>query len=668
MLQLEGISKQLGPRVVLDDVDFRVNDRERIAIVGRNGAGKSTLLKIAVGRLEHDGGRILLSRSQDVGYLAQEHQVAADRTLWEEARDAVEPVLELERKANGLLARLETETLSDDEQLAILEEADALQEQFRLRGGYRIEADVGRVLSGMGFATEEWERPAGTFSGGWQVRIALARLLLQRPSFLLLDEPTNHLDIETRTWLLHELRNYPGGVVVVGHDRDFLDRLVQRTVEVRAGKINSTAGGYTAWVTGRAARVELLRKASVERAEERERIQAFINRFRYKASKASAVQSRVKMLAKLPPIEVPEDDVRPKLRFPEPPPSASPMVELRDVGKAYGETRVFAQANASILPGDRILLVGANGAGKTTLLKLLASKERPDDGVVRPHTSTRTAWFAQDQAAELDPDLTVLQAGAQGDPLLTETRLRAALGAMLFTGDDVYKRCGVLSGGERSRVALAKILMKRANLLLLDEPTNHLDVDTKEVLAEALQAYSGALIIVSHDRVFANAVANQVWELGDGTIRRHPGDFDDFLWSKAIELGVVARRAPGQRAPDAWLLKGLPDAEDKDGAAGPGGQSAPTISKEDSSPEAGGRLGWEERKQREREERKRQKRLDELMDKIDALEAQIAALDEQLASPEVGADWDRMQALLNDREPLERRRDRALAEWERLEG
>ena len=668
MLQLEGISKQLGPRVILDHVDFRVNDRERIAIVGRNGAGKSTMLKIAVGRLEADGGRILLSRGQDVGYLAQEHQVSADRTLWQEARDAVEPVLDLERRANALLEQLERTGLPEKEQLLILEDADALQEQFRIRGGYRIEADVGRVLSGMGFASTEWERPAGTFSGGWQVRIALARLLLQRPSFLLLDEPTNHLDIETRTWLLHELRNYPGGVVVVGHDRDFLDRLVDRTVEVRAGGINSTAGGYTAWVTGRRERIEQLRKASVERAEERERIQAFINRFRYKASKASAVQSRVKMLAKLPPIEVPEDDVRPKLRFPEPPPAASPMVELRDLGKAYGETRVFAEANAVILPGDRILLVGANGAGKTTLLKLLAARERPDTGIVRPHTTTRTAWFAQDQAAELTPDDTVLVAASKGDPLLTEARLRSALGAMLFTGDDVYKRCGVLSGGERSRVALAKILMKRANLLLLDEPTNHLDVDTKEVLAEALQAYTGALIIVSHDRVFANAVANQVWELGDGTIRRHVGDLDDFLWARAIELGVVARRAPGQAAPDAWLLKGLPDAEDKSGAAGPGGQSAPTVQEAAKPDDAGGREGWEERKQREREERKKARQLEKVMETIEALEAQLAALDAKLASPEVGSDWDAMQELLNEREPIERRRDRALAEWERLEG
>ena len=666
MLQLEGIHKQLGPRVILDGVDFRVNDRERIAIVGRNGAGKSTMLKIAVGRLEADGGRILLSRGQDVGYLAQEHQVSADRTLWEEARDAVEPVLELERKATALLAGLGGETQDEDEQLAILEEADALQEKFRIRGGYRIEADVGRILSGMGFQTSEWERPAGTFSGGWQVRIALARLLLLRPSFLLLDEPTNHLDIETRTWLLHELRGYPGGVVVVGHDRDFLDRLVERTIEVRMGQISSTSGGYTAWVTGRRERVEQLRKASVERAEERERISSFINRFRYKASKAAAVQSRVKMLAKLPPIVIPEDDVRPKLRFPDPPPAASPMIELRDVGKAYGDTQVFSGANATILPGDRILLVGANGAGKTTLLKLLAARERPDLGIVRPQRSTRIAWFAQDQAAELDPDTTVLAAAAQGDPLLTEARLRQALGAMLFTGDDVYKTCGVLSGGERSRVALAKILMKRANLLLLDEPTNHLDVDTKEVLAEALQDYSGALLIVSHDRVFANAVANQVWELGDGTIRRHVGDFDDFLWARAVELGVVSRRAPGQRAPDAWLLKGLPDSEDVEEGSGPGGQSAPVI-EEAEAVDDGGRLSWEERKIREREERKRRKQLDAVLETIDGLEAEIAAIDASLSTPEVGSDWDRMQALLNEREPLVRRRDRKLAEWEKLE-
>ncbi len=661
---------QLGTKIVLDKVDLRVGDKDRVAIVGRNGAGKSTLMKIAAGILHADGGRVLLSRGEDVGYLAQEHAVTVGQSLWAEAQAAVQPILDLENQANELLSSLEHQELSEDEQMLRLEEADRLQQAFRVRGGYRIEADVGRVLSGLGFEAEDWERDTETFSGGWQVRIALARLLLQRPRYLLLDEPTNHLDIETRTWLLHELRAYPGGVVIVGHDRDFLDRLVSRTVEVRQGTVESSAGGYTAWATARVTRIAQLRELSKQRAEERERIQAFINRFRYKASKAAAVQSRVKMLQKLPPIEVPTEDRRAQLTFPEPPPAESPMVEIRSVQKGYGDVDVFVGADASILAGDRILLVGPNGAGKSTLLRMLAGDERPDGGVVHPRPSTRVAWFAQDQARALDPAHTVLQAAAEGDPLLTEQRLRSALGAMLFSGDDVHKLIGVLSGGERSRGALAKILLQRANLLLLDEPTNHLDVETKEALVNALGSWPGALILVSHDRVFANAVANHVWEVGDGTIRRHPGDFEDFLWSKAQEMGVVSRRAPGQSAPDAWLLKGLSMPGD-DGEVNdrPGGSARPEVqgAVAEAKP-AETRESWEEQKRRKREAARREKRADDLLETIHALESQMAELDAQLATPEVGGDWERMQSLLNEREPLERRRDRAMTEWEALEG
>jgi len=659
---------QLGTKLVLDGVDLRVGDRDRVAIVGRNGAGKSTLMKIAAGILHPDGGRVMLSRGEDVGYLAQEQSVSGGKTLWEEAQEAVQPVLDLEIKSNELLASIESGTGSESEQMAILEEADRLRQAFRVRGGYRLEADVGRVLLGLGFETEDWERDAATFSGGWQVRISLARLLLTRPRYLLLDEPTNHLDIETRTWLLHELRAYPGGVVIVGHDRDFLDRLVNRTVEVRLGKVESSSGGYTAWAKARVLRLSQLREASRQRADERERIQSFINRFRYKASKAAAVQSRVKMLAKLPPIEVPAEDSKAQLRFPEPPPAESPMLELRNMGKGYGGIRVFENANASLLEGDRILLVGPNGAGKSTLLRLLAGQERPDSGVVQPRPSTRVAWFAQDQAKALNHEHSVMEAVSEADPLLNEQRLRSALGSMLFSGDDVHKKIGVLSGGERSRVALCKILLQRANLLLLDEPTNHLDVETKEALVEALGAWKGAMLLVSHDRVFANAIANHVWEIGQGAIARHPGDFEDFLWAKAVEMGVVSGRAPGQTAPDAWLLKGLPTASDGDDGS-PSGSAQPAINEavvKDVEPES--KESWEEAKQRKKDEQKKERRVAKLLEIVDEVEASIAALDVQLATPEVGGDWEAMQALLNEREPLVRRRDRAIAEWEKLEG
>ena len=660
MLQLDCVSMQLGTKTVLERVDLRIGPRERVAVVGRNGAGKSTLLRIAAGVLSADGGTVSLGRGEDLGYLAQDQAIAGKHTLWEEAQRAVQPVLDLERRAQELFAATDDGD-DDDALMARLEEADRLHEAFRVRGGFRLEADIGRVLAGLGFGASDWERPAEEFSGGWQVRIALARLLLQRPSYLLLDEPTNHLDIETRTWLLLELKGWPGGVVVVGHDQDFLDQLVHRTIEVRGGGIVSSSGGYTAWVEARALRISQLVEASRKRAEERAHIETFVNRFRYQASKASAVQSRVKMLERMPPIEVPEEDTRARLRFPDPPPAATPMLEIRHVRKSYGDLTVFSEVDASLLPGDRILLVGPNGAGKSTLLRLLAGTERADAGAVQPHPSTRLAWFAQDQAKVLDPELTVLEAAAAGDPLRTESQLRAALGALLFVGDDVWKRCGVLSGGERSRVALAKILLQRTNLLLLDEPTNHLDVETKEAFAEALVGWPGSLVLVSHDRRFANQVANQVWEVGEGRVRCHHGDLDDFLWGKAVELGVATRRAPGQRAPDAWFLRGIPALEEVGPAPSAG---APVGAVEPRPVDAG---DWEERKRIKRDGARRERQVEQLLASVDELERSLAALDAELASPEVGADWERMQGLLNVREPLVRRRDRAMAEWEQLE-
>ncbi len=656
MIHLQGVRVQFGARFVLDRIDLQIGDRERLAVVGRNGEGKSTLLRVAAGLHEPDEGDVVCSRGQDVGMLRQENVVPGGQTLWQAAFGALEPVQALEGRAQAALEEAGRLPAEDPRHDDALHEAEELLERFRQRGGYEVEATCGRVLSGLGFAQEDWEKATEDFSGGWQVRIALARLLLERPDILLLDEPTNHLDLETRTWLLHELRGWAGGVVIISHDRDFLDRLVTRTIEVAGGGLQEYRGGYSQFLRQREERLELLRKASVERDEERQRIQLFINRFRAKASKAAQVQARVKALEKLPPIVVPQLARPPRMRFDQARPSADPMLDARGVQKSYGDKRVLDGVDATVWARRRVLLVGPNGAGKSTMLRLLAGREAADGGVIKPGAGVRPAWFAQDQARELDPEQTVVGTIMKADPLRTETQCRTFLGSFLFTGDDVHKPVGVLSGGEKSRVALALVLLQRANLLLLDEPTNHLDIETKEVLAEALSEFPGAIVFVSHDRAFANALADTVWEVGGGTLTEHNGNLDDFLWARAIELGVAARRAPGESAPDAWLLGGLP------GGAAP--EAAPDEPAEAEEPQ--GKESWQERKQRQREEAQRTRRLEKLEARIEELEVRARALSQELAAPEVADDWDRLAALTKDWEGVSRRLESALAEWEEL--
>jgi ATP-binding cassette, subfamily F, member 3 len=654
VIHLQGVRVQFGARFVLDRIDVQIGDRERLAVVGRNGEGKSTLLKVASGELVPDEGEVVRSRGQEVGMLRQENVVPAGITLWQEAFAALEPVKALEGKATAAL-ELAAELPDDDPRHhEALHEAEELLERFRQRGGYEVEATCGRVLSGLGFAREDWERKTEDFSGGWQVRIALARLLLERPDTLLLDEPTNHLDLETRTWLLHELKAWPGGVVIISHDRDFLDRLVTRTIEVAGGALQEYRGGYSQFLRQRAERLILLRKASEERDAERTRIQLFINRFRAKASKAAQVQARVKALVKLPPIVVPQLAKPPRMSFDNAPPSADPMLDVRGLDKAYGDTSVLEGVNATVWAGRRVLLVGPNGAGKSTMLRLLASQESPDGGLIRPGAGVRTAWFAQDQARALDPDQTVLGTIQKADTLRTETQCRTFLGSFLFTGDDVHKPVGVLSGGEKSRVALALVLLKRANLLLLDEPTNHLDIETKEVLADALGRFPGAVVFVSHDRSFANALADTVWEVGKQTLVEHNGNLDDFLWQRAIDLGVAERRAPGEQAPDTWLLGGLPEANDEGG-------SAQTQASE-------GKETWAERKRLGREAQQLQRRIAKLEARIEELEVQERELSEALASPELAQDWDKLSSMTKDWERVNAELEAVMEEWAELEG
>ncbi len=661
MLQLLDVTVQLGDQVLMDRVDLRLGPRERIALVGRNGAGKSTLMKAAVGLIGHDGGEVSLGRGESAAYLKQEHLVSGDGSLWDEVFTVLEPIVAMEREANELFARASESDLGEAERDEVLQRASLLHERFQVAEGFAAEARCGRVLSGLGFNQDDWQKSAASFSGGKQVTIGLARLLLERPSYLLLDEPTNHLDIETRTWLLHELKVYPGGVLLISHDRDFLDRLVSRTVEIERGGLTSYSGGYTSYRRQRADRVAQLLARAESQAEERARMEAFIRRFRAKATKAAQVQSRVKMLEKMEVIEVPHQEQKVRLRFPDPPPAPTPMLELRDASKSYGSLSVLRDVNLSVYSGERILLVGANGAGKSTLLKLISGVERADGGVVQVVNGTRQAWFAQDQARELPADRTVMQATLAADRLLTESRCRSLLGALLFRGDDVHKLCGILSGGEKSRVALGRVLLGRANLLLLDEPTNHLDIESKDVLAEALEHFSGTILFVSHDREFANRLSTSVWEVGGGEVMPHQGNLDEFLWNKAIAAGVVQRRGPGEPAPDAWLLGGLPE------ASRPAGEAPPKPVAAADSPGDTDELSWKERKRLTSLRRRQRREADELMEKLDELEGKMASLDVAMSDRANASDWDKLQAWSSERTELDSERTRLYQRWEELE-
>jgi ATP-binding cassette subfamily F protein 3 len=435
-----------------------------------------------------------------------------------------------------------------------------LEHEFRARDGYTLEAEVGKVLTGLGFHRDDWNRLTDEFSGGWQMRIALAKLLLQKPNLLLLDEPTNHLDLEARNWLEEYLTSYPYAYVLISHDRYFLDVTVKRIVEIWNKQMHFYAGNYDQYLKAKTTRREQLEAAYKTQRERIEQLEVFINRFRYTATKAKQVQSRIKELDKIERIEIPEEEKTVHFSFPQPKPSGRIVAEFSNVAKSYGDHRVFDKVNFMIERGERIALVGVNGAGKSTLIKLLASTEPLTGGEFKLGHNVDFDYFAQDQYKELDPDARILEDLGEMSPSSTQTELRSLLGCFLFSGDDVFKRIGVLSGGERNRYALLKMLLHPANFLLLDEPTNHLDIRAKDVLLEALEKYTGTVVFVSHDRYFIDKLSTRVFEIGDGKVEIYPGNYEDYLWRKqggaavleaqtAKTVGVTAAPTNGNQPP-----------------------------------------------------------------------------------------------------------------------
>ncbi|MEP2446462.1 MAG: ABC-F family ATP-binding cassette domain-containing protein [Balneola sp.] len=536
MLQLEKISLALGDRDLLDEISTLINPGERIGLVGPNGAGKSTLLKIIMGIQEKDAGSIVLSNEETLGYLPQDGvDPDFELTVIEEVETAFSEIFDLEEEVNQLQQKLAETDPESEEHEKLLERYGLLQTKLEASGLYTLRSDVEKILMGLGFKESDFSRNTTEFSGGWLMRIALAKLLLKKPTYLLLDEPTNHLDIESLQWMENFLNSYEGAVIVVSHDRAFLDTITNRTLALRKGKMSDYSGNYSFYERKWEEERELLINAQKNQAKELKETEEFIERFRYKASKARQVQSRVKQLEKIDRIEVEDELANVSFSFPEPERSGQVVMRLESIKKNYGDNVVFDGLDYEIARGDKIAVVGPNGAGKSTMIRILAGIESIQGGERNEGHKVTTNYFAQHQAEDLDLKKDALEVMMSAGSNEKESRLRSILGSFLFRGDDVFKKVKVLSGGEKSRLALAKMLLSPANFLIFDEPTNHLDMSSKNILQQALQQYEGTCVIVSHDRAFLDPIVDKVLEVQKNRVRTYLGNVSYFLDKKKEE-------------------------------------------------------------------------------------------------------------------------------------
>ncbi len=674
MIQLSNLTKAFGPRVLLDSVTWTVGKRDRIGLCGPNGAGKTTLLKMLAGLDDPDRGDIIKPSDLSVGYLPQDGLLHAGRSVADEARLAFKPLLDMKAEMHDVEERLGDAAVPDAEHERMLIRYSELQDQFRQHEGYSIDLKVATVLQGLGFSEREFDKPTETFSGGWQMRIALAKLLLASPGLLLLDEPTNHLDIYARNWLETFLAEYQHSVILVSHDRYFLDAVVTRIADLSLRTITDYVGNYSHYLEEHTSRIEQLRQKKREQDDEVARMRLFIDRFRYKATKAAQVQSRLKMLEKIVPIEVPPERKRVHFTFPDCAKSGRIVLELKDVRKAYGDNVVFGGLNLHIERGDRIALIGPNGAGKSTLMRMLSGVETPDSGTRTAGHQVVAQYFAQDEATRLDPERTVYETLSDGSPLHMVPMIRSILGGFLFEGDDVYKKAAVLSGGERTRLAVARMLLRPSNTLLLDEPTNHLDLDSKDVLLDALEDFGGTLILVSHDRYFIDRLATKIVEVGGGQGVVYPGGYEAFLWSKAQHetASAAARAAPP--APRSTPSAPVTTAATITGGNGRHSGGAPATARgRPERPAASGPRDREEKKRLEAEQRRSRRALEELGGRVSRLETQIAQresemreLERAMAAPHFYEDHQTSKPVLDRHQTLMWELGDLMHQWEEL--
>jgi ATP-binding cassette subfamily F protein 3 len=671
MLQLSAAGKRFGPKLLFEDVNWLITPDERTGLVGGNGTGKSTLLKILAGLETLDYGELTQVKGMTLGYLPQDGLALRGKTVFAECLSVFDHLRELEREAEQLTHTLSTADPKSREYAAAADRYSDIADHLHVHDIYTLDSQVGAVLGGLGFNKEDWERKTEEFSGGWQMRIALAKLLLQQPSLLLLDEPTNHLDLESRNWLENYLHDYPNAYILISHDRYFLDVTVSKTVEIWNKRMQVYHGNYETYVLQKEERRTQLMAAYKNQRDRIEALEAFINRFRYQATKAKQVQSRIKELEKIERIEVPEEEATIHFTIPQPPASGRTVIEVSHLSKDYpmppvdgrppGVKHVLRDVSFQIERGDRIALVGANGAGKSTLIRLLSNLEPPTSGQVRLGHNVLADYFAQDQYKVLDPNAQMLEDISGIAPKVPVVELRSLLGCFMFSGDDVFKPLGVLSGGERNRYAMAKMLVSPANMLLLDEPTNHLDLRAKDVLLEAIANFSGTVLFVSHDRYFIDGLATRVFEVEDRRVHIYPGNYEDYLWRKqggpaqvAASLADSLKPAPAHNA--VILSEGAAEVE----------EPVLSLSKEPAAG-AGVRSGNPPKPSAKRLNPIRQRQLE---DRVAAIEQELATLDSRVAAAEehLGhyTSVEDSQRTAAELEQLRAQRTALTAEWESL--
>jgi ATP-binding cassette subfamily F protein 3 len=670
VIQLQTLTKTFGERVLLENVTWQIGDRDRVGLCGPNGAGKTTLLKMLAGLEEPDSGVVQKPNGLTLGYLPQDGLAHRGRTIVDEANQALKPLLDMKVEMHALEERLSDAQVPETEHEAILTRYAELQDRFRMADGYQMELRVGTVLNGLGFEAASFTDMAEHLSGGWQMRLALAKLLLSAPDLLLLDEPTNHLDLDARNWLEEFLTSYPHSVIVVSHDRYFLDAVVTRIADLSLKTITDYHCNYSKYLVERDARLDRLREAKRRQDEEIERVQAFIDRFRYQATKAAQVQSRIKMLEKVERLDVPPERKRIRFQFPASAKSGRIVLELKHARKAYGDKVVLKSVDLHVERGDRIALVGHNGAGKSTLMRMLSGAEAPDRGERIEGHQVVMQYFAQDEATKLNPTLTVYETLAAGSPNTMIPAIRNILGGFLFSGDDIYKKAAVLSGGERTRLAVARMLLHPSNTLLLDEPTNHLDIDSKEVLLEALADYGGTLIFVSHDRYFVDRLATKVIDVGNGQAVLYPGGYEAFLWKQRQDAAGAAAATTSGALPAADNAGGAKPAETRRASALR--SAAQSVTARPQAPSAPPR-DYAAKKRDDADQRKKDKALKTLQARISELETRIAeteqaikTLEARMADPGFYGQHAASKQVLDEHQSLMWKVGELLGQWEML--
>ena len=649
MISLDNLTVSYGGWTLFDNISFLINPKDRIGLVGRNGAGKTTLLRIITGEQQPTSGAVTLNGDCTIGYLPQTMRVADTTTLAEETAKAFDEVLRLEAEIASLTREIAERTDYESagyEQL--LHRLNDAQDHYHILGGDTREADIEKTLLGLGFKRTDFGRATSEFSGGWRMRIELAKLLLRRPSIFLLDEPTNHLDIESIQWLEEYLKNYNGAVLLISHDRAFLDNVTNRTVELSLGKVTDYKVSYSKYVVLRAERRAQQMAAYENQQRMIEKTEEFIEKFRYKPTKSNQVQSRIKQLERLERLEIEEEDLSTlNIKFPPAPRSGQIVAEINEAGMSFGTKHVFSGANFIIEKGDKIALVGRNGEGKTTLARMLIGQLTPTEGSVRLGANVNIGYYAQNQDDLMDGEFTVydtLDRVAVGD---IRTRLRDILGAFLFRGEDIDKKVKVLSGGERARLAMARMMLEPRNLLILDEPTNHMDMRSKDILKSAIMKYDGTVVVVSHDREFLDGMVQKVYEFRDGGVKEYLGGIYYFLEKRKLEsLQEIERRdAPAKPAANP--------------AANPAAKSAaqPAANRDAA---ASGKLTYEQRKEQEKQLRKLRRAVETVEAELAEIEKQIAAYDAKFAAATEYNEAD--YKAYND---LKARYDHQMHEWEK---